>query len=214
MQSEHLQQIMDYYIEDAQNHLAIIEQHLLKLQSTIEDPEIVSELFRAARCGIVGGANLLPISSFYINSIHKTGFCLVDCLKVIQQQGSIKIDQKLKDLLMQVFYRLKSLIEQLRQPSNLKDDQAKQVISEIEPIRAALIAHLHGLSHQSGAMHRQEVGITKCCNVSDMTLQESAHIASELDDDIASLEELESLFDELFLDSSCANVAPSSQDEL
>lgn len=214
MQSEHLQQIMDYYIEDAQNHLAIIEQHLLKLQSTIEDPEIVSELFRAARCGIVGGANLLPISSFYINSIHKTGFCLVDCLKVIQQQGSIKIDQKLKDLLMQVFYRLKSLIEQLRQPSNLKDDQAKQVISEIEPIRAALMAHLHGLSHQSGGMNRQELALMKCCNVSDVTLQESAHIASELEEDIPSLEELESLFDELFLDSSCANVAPSSQDEL
>jgi chemosensory pili system protein ChpA (sensor histidine kinase/response regulator) len=174
MQSEHLQQIMDYYIEDAQNHLAIIEQHLLKLQSTIEDPEIVSELFRAARCGIVGGANLLPISSFYINSIHKTGFCLVDCLKVIQQQGSIKIDQKLKDLLMQVFYRLKSLIEQLRQPSNLKDDQAKQVISEIEPIRAALMAHLHGLSHQSRGANRREVGKRSAANVSDVTLQESA----------------------------------------
>ena len=200
MQSEHLQQIMDYYIEDAQNHLAIIEHHLLKLQSTIEDPEIVSELFRAARCGIVGGANLLPISSFYINSIHKTGFCLVDCLKVIQQQGSIKIDQKLKDLLMQVFYRLKSLIEQLRQPSNLKDDQAKQVISEIEPIRAALMAHVHGLSHQSRGENRLEVGTTKCCNVSDVTLQESAHIASDLDEDIPSLEDLESLFDELFLD--------------
>lgn len=149
MQSEHLQQIMDYYIEDAQNHLTVIEQGLLNLQSTIEDPESISELFSAARCGIIGGANLLPASNLHINSIHKSSFCLVDCFKILQQQGSLKVDQKLQDLLMQVFYTLKGLIEQLREPSSLTEDKAKQVMLEIEAIREPLMAHLNRLVTRS-----------------------------------------------------------------
>ncbi|HEY9611403.1 hypothetical protein, partial [Allocoleopsis sp.] len=161
MQSENLREIMGYYIEDAQNHLAVIEQGLLNLQCTIEDPESVSELFSAARCGIVGGANLLPVSNFHISSIHKSSFCLVDCFKILQQQGSLKVDQKLEDLLMQVFYTLKALIEQLREPSSLTDDKAKQVMSEIEAIREALMAHLNRLVTRSHNGHYSEIAIAK-----------------------------------------------------
>lgn len=196
MQSDDLQIIMGYYIEDAQNHLAVIEQHLLNLQHTIEDPDMVSDLFRMVRCGIVGGASLLPVSSLYIKSIHQTGFCLVDCLKIFQQEGSIKVDQKLEDLLMQVFYTLKGLIEQLKEPSNLTDDRAKQFVSDLEPIRGALMAHLHGLVTRSRNGKHSQVAIT------------------ELDEDMSSLEDLESIIDELSLDSASTNLGLSSQDNL
>lgn len=196
MQSEDLQKIMGYYIEDAHNHLAVIEQHLLNLQRTIEDPEMVSDLFQVVRCGIVGGASLLPVSSLYINSIHKTGFCLVDCLKIFQQEGSVKVDQKLEDLLMEVFYTLKGLIEQLKEPSALTDDRAKQIVSDIEPIRGALIAHLHGLVTRSRNGKHSQVAISQKDIVS-LTATDST-------DDIPCLEDLESLIDELSLDSSSA----------
>jgi chemosensory pili system protein ChpA (sensor histidine kinase/response regulator) len=196
MQPEYLQQILGYYLEDAQNHLAVIEQHLLNLQRTIENPKVVSELFLTARCSIVGGANMLPISSTYISSIHKTGFCLADCFQVLQQQGSVKVDQKLEDLLMQVFYTLKGLIEQLKEPSGLTDDKATQVIVEIEPTRKALMAHLNWLVQQS---HRKN--------------QPDVAIASDSDDDILSLEDLESLLDKLSEDSASANLEPSSEQD-
>lgn len=196
MQPEHLQQIMGYYLEDATTHLTIIEQHLLNLQRTIEDPEVVRKLFLAARCGIVGGANMLPISSTYISSIHKTGFCLADCFNVFQQEGSVKVDQKLEDLLMQVFYTLKALIDQLREPSTVMDEKATQVISEIEPIRRVLMAHLNGLIQQSHLKTRLEVAI-----------------ASDSVDDFPSLEDLESVIDELSLDSASVNSVCSCRED-
>jgi len=184
---------MGYYIEDAQNHLNLIEQHLLNLQSTIADPERVSELFRAARCGIVGGASLLPISNAQISSIHQTGFCLADCFNIFQQEGSLKVDQKLEDLLMQVFDKLKRLIEQLEEPSGLSDDRATQVMSEIEPTRKALMAHLNWLVQQSHSANKPEVAI-----------------AFDSADDMTSLEDLESLIDDLSLDGTSANSVRNS----
>jgi chemosensory pili system protein ChpA (sensor histidine kinase/response regulator) len=188
MQPEHLQKIMGYYVEDAKDHLNTIEQHLLNLQTTIEDPDIINELLGAARCGIVGGANMLPISPIYINSIRETGFCLVDCFKVFQHKGSVKVDRELKDLLMQVFYILKELIESLREPSTLTDDKAAQVMSEIELIRKAFREHLNGLVQRSHSTKLLEVAI-----ISDMP------------NDLSTLEDLESLIDNLSLDSSSCN---------
>jgi chemotaxis protein histidine kinase CheA len=185
MQPEHLEKIMGYYVEDAKDHLNTIEQHLLNLQSTIEDPDMMNELLGAARCGIVGGANMLPISPIYISSIRKTGFGLVDCLEVFQHKGSVKVDQKLKDLLMQVFYTLKELVESLREPSTLTDDKAAQVMSELELIRKAFREHLNGLVQRSRSTNLLEVAI-----ISDMS------------DDLSTLEDLESLIDNLSLDSS------------
>ena len=185
MQPEQLQQIMGYYSEDATNHLEIIEQQLRNLQGIIQDSERVSELLGIVRCGIVGGANLLPISHLHISSIHQTGFCLVDCLKVFQQEGAVKVDQKLQDLLMQIVDALKALIEPLRQTPGLTDKQIEQVISEVEVVKKALMEHLNTLVQRSRDANSLEIAIT-----------------SELDDDLASWEELESIIDELSVDSS------------
>lgn len=187
MQSEHLQQIMSYYIEDAKNHLSVIEQYLQNLQSTIEDPERVNELFRAVRCGIIGGTNMLPISNLHITSIHKTGFCLVDCFKVFQQEGSIQVDQKLENLLMQVFYALKVLIDPLQEPSCLTNEKTQQVLSEVELTRKALMEHLNWIVQRSRHMNHD----TAIAIAQDATQT----------DEVFSLEDLESVIDELSLDS-------------
>lgn len=207
MQPEHLQQIMGYYIEDAQNHLNVIEQSLLNLQTTIEDLESINELLLAVRCGIIGGTNLLPISGVHISSIHQTGFCLIDCFKVLQQEGLVKVDQKLEDLLIQVFYTLKGLIEQLREPSTLTEEKAKQSMSAIEGIREVLLVHLNELIMRSRNGHYSENAIAKRGGESVATLkalqgevQESAQITPDSADDFPCLEDLESLIDELSLD--------------
>ena len=66
MLSEQQQRIMGYFIEEAKDHLNTIEQGLLNLQSTVEDPEMVNEVFRAAH-SVKGGAAMLGI-----DSMHKT----------------------------------------------------------------------------------------------------------------------------------------------
>lgn len=180
MQRQTKQQILGYYIEDARGHLKVIERHLLNLQGTIEDPEKLSELYRAARCGIVGGANLLPISSIYVSSIHRIGFCLVECCNFLQHQGLVRVDQKLKDLFMQVFDILKESIAQLSDPSSLTDDKAEAFMSEIEQARKSLKAHVNFLVNQPHPASEPEVAIA---------------------DETGSLDDLRSLIDELSLDS-------------
>lgn len=189
MQPEHLQEIKGYYLADARVHLQVIEQHLLNLQSTVEDPEQLSELFHATRCGIVGGASLLPISHLHISSLHKTGLCLGDCFNVFQREKAVKVDQKLQDLLMHVFYTLKQLIEALGESSSLTDEEIAQIMSEIEPVRASIIAHQKWLIHRSRPGSDPE-----------------AAIASDSADEVPSLSDLQSLIDDLLLDSSAKNI--------
>ena len=47
MQQEQQERIMGYFIEEAKDHLNTIEEGLLNLQSTMEDTEMLNELFRA-----------------------------------------------------------------------------------------------------------------------------------------------------------------------
>lgn len=180
MQPEHLQQIMDYYIEDAKDHLSSSEKDLLDLESLFKDQEKMNGLgwqFKSIR----GGAAMLELSS-----IQRIAQCLEDVCRAIELCGyPIKADQKLKDLLMQVFYALKELVGQLSESPGLTNDKATQIMSEIEPVKEALTAHLNRLVQQS-------------CPIS---LSASA-IASDSADDIPSLEDLQSLIDELSLDSS------------
>jgi len=46
MSQEPDQCILGYFIEEGKDHLNTIEQGLLNLQNTLEDPEIVNEVFR------------------------------------------------------------------------------------------------------------------------------------------------------------------------
>jgi chemosensory pili system protein ChpA (sensor histidine kinase/response regulator) len=181
MQPDQLQQIKGYYLEAAEAHLKLIEQHLLHLRSTLHDPDQVNELCHAVRCGIVGGANLLPISQFHTQGIHQTGLCLVDCVQLIRQQGSLKVDQTLQALLMQVFYALKKLIRAMNEPSGLTDEQVTQILSTTESMREQLKDHLKELSRQPSS-----------ANLDTASAEET---------EVLSLDDLQSLIDELLQDS-------------
>ncbi len=118
MQSEQQQRIMGYFIEEAKDHLNTIEQGLVSLQSTMEDTEMVNEIFRAAH-SVKGGAAMLGL-----NSIQKTAHRLEDCFKVLKE-SPIKADNHLESLFLQVFDTLQALIEQLQSSFGLTDEAAR-----------------------------------------------------------------------------------------
>lgn len=62
MLPEQQQRILGYFIEEARDHLNTIEQGLLNLEGTLNDPEMISEVFRAAH-SIKGGAAMLGLTS-------------------------------------------------------------------------------------------------------------------------------------------------------
>lgn len=143
MQPEQQQRIMGYFIEEAKDHLNTLEQGLLNLQSTIDDPEMVNEVFRAAH-SVKGGAAMLGLSS-----IQKTAHRLEDYFKILKETPGIKPDQKLETLLLQVFDTLQALLEQLQTPTGLTDEAADVAMTQAQPVFEELNQYFTLLERQA-----------------------------------------------------------------
>jgi chemotaxis protein histidine kinase CheA len=100
------QQIVHYFIEEAQEHLDVVEQGLLDLGEVIKDAERVNEMFRAAH-SIKGGAAMLGF-----DSIQKTAHELEDCFKVMRDH-SVPVDRQLETMFLQGYDTLKELVGEL-----------------------------------------------------------------------------------------------------
>ncbi|BAZ06790.1 hybrid sensor histidine kinase/response regulator [Calothrix sp. NIES-3974] len=143
MLSEQQQRILGYFIEEARDHLNTIEQGLLNLQNTLNDPEMINEVFRAAH-SIKGGAAMLGLES-----IQRTSHRLEDCFKVLKE-NPIQVDQKLESLFLGVSDTLKALLEHLSSPFGLTEEIANTLMSETEPVFGWLHEHLEELVLQQG----------------------------------------------------------------
>lgn len=143
MQPEQQQRIMGYFIEEAKDHLNTIEQGLLNLQSTIEDPEMVNELFRAAH-SVKGGAAMLGL-----NSIQQVSHRLEDFFKILKD-SRVSVDQKLVSLFLKVFDALQELVEQLQGPFGLTEDAANTTLAGVQPTFDELENHLTSLVSEAG----------------------------------------------------------------
>jgi chemotaxis protein histidine kinase CheA len=145
MQPGQLKRITDYFIEEAAEHLDTIEQGLLNLLFSIEDIERVNELYRAAHY-IKGGAAMLGL-----NSIHRTAHVLENSFRLLRE-NPVRVDQKLKSLLIKVLDTLRKLVEQVDEPFALTEDVANLIISVVEPVFADLNKHLELLVEQAIAI--------------------------------------------------------------
>ncbi len=136
MLQEQEQRILGYFIEEAKDNLDTIEQGLLNLQNTLKDSEMVNEIFRAAH-SVKGGAAMLGL-----DSIQQTAHRLEDYFKVLQECPQLQVDQKLESLFLRVFDTLQQLVEQLARSFCLSEDVVNNLMSEVEPVFAALNQHL------------------------------------------------------------------------
>ncbi|MBD1888151.1 Hpt domain-containing protein [Coleofasciculus sp. FACHB-SPT9] len=138
MMSGQHQRIIGYFIEEAIDHLNTLEQGLLDLQGTIEDPEKINQVFRAAHC-IKGGAAMLGFLS-----IQKTAYRLERCFQVFNA-CPVRIDQKLESLLQRVLDTLKALMQELSWSCGLNDELTHKMMSKVEPVFEELNNHLNHL---------------------------------------------------------------------
>jgi len=145
MLPEQQQRILDLFInEEAKEYVETIEQGLMNLQSTLNDPEMVKEIFRAAH-SLKGGAAMLGL-----NSIQHTSHRLEDCFKVLKEHP-VQVDQKLESLFLGVADTLKMLLEHLRGPFGLSEEAANTLMLETEPVFQWLYEHLELLVQQSSS---------------------------------------------------------------
>jgi len=138
MLPEQQQRILGYFIEEAKDHLNTIEQGLLTLQATVNDRELLKEVYRAAH-SVKGGAGMLSL-----HSIQKTSHLLEDCFKLLEE-SPVQVDQKLEALFWRVFDALKELLEQLQGPFGLTEDVANNLMASVEPVSNELRQHLEQL---------------------------------------------------------------------
>ena len=143
MLQEQESRILGYFIEEAKDHLNTIEQGLLNLHDTLEDTEMLNEVFRAAH-SVKGGAAMLGI-----DSIQQTAHHLEDCFKILKECPTIQVDQKLESLFLRVLDTFKELIEHL-ESLHLTEDVVHHIMSKVEPVFAALHQHLGLLVAQAG----------------------------------------------------------------
>ncbi|QIZ72872.1 Hpt domain-containing protein [Oxynema aestuarii] len=138
MDADKNQQILGYFIEEAKEHLETLERGLLDLKTTLQDPEQVNELFRAAH-SVKGGAAMLGFSS-----IQKTAHRLEDSFKVLKEQP-VAVDQKLESLFLKGFDTLQELLESLQGPFGLREDEADKVVQKSDPVFQELQNYLNSL---------------------------------------------------------------------
>lgn len=140
---ERQQQIMMYFIEEAKEHLDTLEKGLLDLDATMQDPETLQELFRAAH-SVKGGAAMLGFSS-----IQKTSHRLEDAFKILKE-NPIEADQKLETLFLKGFNTLRELLEHLASPAGLSEEEGNRIVKASEPDFIALEKYLHQLVGDAG----------------------------------------------------------------
>lgn len=138
MDADKNQQILGYFIEEAKEHLETLERGLLDLKTTLQDPEQVNEMFRAAH-SVKGGAAMLGFSS-----IQKTAHRLEDSFKVLKEQP-VAVDQKLESLFLKGFDTLQELLESLQGPFGLREDEADKVVQKSDPVFQELQNYLNSL---------------------------------------------------------------------
>ncbi|MFB2921689.1 response regulator [Aerosakkonema funiforme] len=160
MLPEQQQRILGYFIEEAKDHLNTIQQGLLNLQSTIDDQEMVNEVFRAAH-SVKGGAAMLGI-----HSIQKTSHRLEDYFKELKERP-IKVDQKLENLFLRVFDTLQLLLDHLQGPFGLSEDVGENIMSDVEPVFNELKQHLDWLGNQGRQPSKAKPSELPALNVAD-----------------------------------------------
>lgn len=140
MNEEAQKRILSYFIEEARDHLATIEQVLLSLRDSMSDPELINELFRAAH-SIKGGAAMLGLTS-----IQRTAHRMEDFFNIFRSRpGGVPVDQHLETLLLRAFDGLSMLLEELQSPRGLTQEVSNTTLAELEPVFQETEKHIQNL---------------------------------------------------------------------
>ncbi|MEN9231326.1 MAG: response regulator [Thermostichus sp. DG02_5_bins_236] len=140
MNEEAQKRILSYFIEEARDHLTTIEQVLLSLRDSMNDPELINELFRAAH-SIKGGSAMLGLTS-----IQRTAHRMEDFFNIFRSHpGGVPVDQHLETLLLRAFDNLSMLLEELQSPRGLTEEVGNATLAELEPVFQETEKHIQNL---------------------------------------------------------------------
>jgi len=132
-----LDQITELFLMEGREHLETLEKGLVDLQSTMKDPENISEMFRAAH-SVKGGAAMLGL-----DSIKDVSHRLEDCFKILRDDPAPPVDQASESLFLKGVDTLKDLLDLLEKGRGEKE--ASQLVKQVMPVFTQLENHLNAL---------------------------------------------------------------------
>ena len=169
MNSEQQQQrIMGYFIEEAREHLQTIEQGVLNLQEILDEPESINELFRAAH-SIKGGAAMLGVGS-----VQHVAHRLEDFFKILKENPQIKVDERLKSLLLAGFDPLAELLDELQSGFKVSDELTLETNNRVKPVFEELESYLNQLASNPRDSKSSESSINKVAALLDDSMLDSS----------------------------------------
>jgi chemotaxis protein histidine kinase CheA len=138
--SDQQERILRLFIEEAKEHLDTLEKGLVDLKATMQDPENIAEMFRAAH-SIKGGAAMLNL-----DSIKTTAHRLEDCFKILRDQPTMKVDQTAESLFLKGVDALRDLFNRLEKTLILTSKDADGIVQKVLPVFTQLENHLNVLA--------------------------------------------------------------------
>ena len=169
MNSEQQQQrIMGYFIEEAREHLQTIEQGVLNLQEVLDEPESINELFRAAH-SIKGGSAMLGVGS-----IQHVAHRLEDFFKILKENPQIRVDERLKSLLLAGFDPLTELLDELQSGFRVSDELTIETNNRVKPVFAELEAYLNQLATNPKGSTSSDTSIDEAADLFDEPMFDSS----------------------------------------
>ncbi len=122
--------ILEYFLQETQEHLAILHQALTAMAQPLADAEEVASWFRAAH-SIKGGAAMLGL-----DAVKQMALRLEDCLKILRDQGvarRVQLSPEMVERFRQGVAALEGLVNHLQQEGDIPFEMGQQAVIDQEP---------------------------------------------------------------------------------
>ncbi|MEB3278231.1 MAG: Hpt domain-containing protein [Lyngbya sp.] len=145
------QKIVGYFMEEAAEHLEIMEQGLKRLPAVMANPdrEEAIAIYRAAHT-IKGGAAMLMNQNPSLSSINKVAKSLEDCFKPVKDTP-FQVDATAQALANKAYEVLKNLISRAQSPGGLSPQMGEKIVTASAPVFEKLQTHLQTLASGKAA---------------------------------------------------------------
>ncbi len=150
MEQDAQQRILEYFIEEARDHLNSMEQGLMELQFSDDPADVLRELFRGAH-SVKGGAAMLGLQAI-LSIAHQ----LEDSFNILQDR-QLHVDQELESYLLQGLDMLKVMIYGL---PTIDPSVNEKCLADMVPLGKKIEAKLNNLSVETDEVTTLEMFYT------------------------------------------------------
>ena len=168
MDAAQQKRILGYFLQETQEHLAILHEAVTAMAQPLEDADAVSSWFRAAH-SIKGGAAMLGL-----DALQQMALRLENCLKILRDRGverRVQLSPEMVDRFRQGVAALEGLVHQVEQEGDIPFEMGQRAVLDQEPNFIQLEALLQILVQGEAVTAAWDREVTAAEVVPEMAMQ-------------------------------------------